>query len=67
MPLPDDQPSLQIASDRTRELSPRRRQLLWADLNGHIAASHLAESLGETKLVSKHLQAVTRLLVEIHS
>ena len=67
MPLHDDLPIQRSTQGASPVLSPQRRQLLWADLQGHVAASHLAESLGETKLVAKHLETVTRLLVEIHS
>jgi hypothetical protein len=41
--------------------------LLWADVDNHIAASHLAEELGAVMLVRLHLATVTRLMEEIHS
>lgn len=66
MPTPDNLPIHQTAPDTSR-LSPERLKLLWADVDRHVAASHLFEGLGETKVAAKHLQAVTRLLVEIHS
>jgi hypothetical protein len=44
----------------------QRRRLLWADVENHVAASHLAESLEEFALVPLHMQAVARLLAEIH-
>jgi len=44
----------------------QRMQLLWADVDAHIAASHIAESMGDTALAARHLQAVTRLFVEIY-
>ena len=43
-----------------------RRDLLWIDVENHIAASHLAENLGDVALVSLHMQAVARLLAEIY-
>jgi hypothetical protein len=67
MPFRDDLPIKTTTDNSTRALCPQRRQLLWADLNGHVTASHLFESLGERDLVAKHLQAATRLLLEIHS
>jgi hypothetical protein len=67
MPLPDDLPVQKMTEDSTRAICPQRRQMLWADIRGHVSASHLFESLGEPSLVAKHLQAVTRLLLEIHA
>jgi hypothetical protein len=45
----------------------QRFNLLWTDIDHHIAASHLAEELGEVSLVRLHLDAVTRLMEEIYS
>jgi hypothetical protein len=45
----------------------QRFHLLWADVDNHIAASHLAESLGNSELVKVHLQAVNRLMEDIYS
>ena len=57
-----------IVKETNRYLNRLQRlRLLWADVDGHITASHIAESLGDTALVSRHLQAVTRLLLEIHT
>ena len=67
MPFRDDLPIQKTNEDSTRALHPQRRQLLWADLNGHVAASHLFESLGEVDLVAKHLKAISRLMLEIHA
>ena len=42
----------------------QRADSLWDQVDMHLQASYLAESLGDTDLVPRHLQAVTRLLVE---
>jgi hypothetical protein len=56
-----------IAYDVSRYLDRQQRfQLLWADVDNHIAASHIAESIGDTPLVALHLQAVLRLLTDIY-
>lgn len=38
---------------------------LWDEMEGHMHASYLAEKLGQTELVPRHLYAVTRLLGEL--
>jgi hypothetical protein len=45
----------------------QRFHLLWADVDHHIEASHLAESLGNRDLVKVHLQTVNRLMEDIYS
>jgi hypothetical protein len=55
-----------IREDVNRYLDRQQRfHRLWADVDRHIEASHLAESIGQTELVGRHLQAVTKLLEEI--
>lgn len=55
-----------IRQDVNRFLDRQQRfHLLWADVDRHIEASHLAESIGQTELVARHLQVVTKLLEEI--
>jgi hypothetical protein len=39
-------------------------QPIWADLDMHIAASHLAENLGDETAMASHLQDAARLLAE---
>ena len=67
MPSTDAELIHQLVEDTNRHLDIlQRRSLLWADAEGHIAASHLAESVGDLPLVSRHLQTAIRLLAEIH-
>ena len=67
MPTCDAQLVGYIVQDTNRHLALlQRKSLLWTDLDHHIAASHIAEHLGDFTLISRHLQAVTRLLMEIH-
>ncbi len=67
MPSQDAELIQHIAQDINRYLDGLQRPLwLWADVDNHVAASHIAESLGDCALVSLHLQAVTRLLAEIY-
>ena len=56
-----------VVADVNRHLDRQQRfHLLWADVDNHIAASHLAESLGDNALVERHLQAVSQLLANIY-
>ena len=58
----------QIVAETNGYLDGLQRQaLLWADVDSHIAASHIAEYVGDLTLVSRHLQTVTRLFLEIQS
>jgi hypothetical protein len=67
-PLCDAELIRWLTQDVNRYLDRQQRfHLLWADVDNHIAASHLAETLGNVELVSRHLQAVTKLLEEIYS
>ena len=67
MSSPDTNLINQIVQDTNHYLDNLQRQdLLWADMSNHIAASHLAESLGERALMSRHLQVATLLILEIH-
>lgn len=56
-----------VVADVNRHLDRQQRfYLLWADVDNHIAASHLAESLGDNALVERHLQTVSQILAEIY-
>ena len=62
----------ELIANLTRDINAyldhvQRHRLLWADVDGHIVASHIAESLGDKGQVCRHLQTVTRLLLEIRS
>jgi hypothetical protein len=66
MPQNDAELIRHIAQHINHYLDRQQRfHLLWADVDNHIAASHLAESLGDGSLVTRHLQTVSLLLGEI--
>ena len=44
----------------------QRADRLWNELEGHLLTSYLAESMGQTALVPRHMGAVTQLLLEIN-
>lgn len=42
----------------------QRAERLWTEVEMHIQASYLAERLGDTQLVPRHLQTAAALMVE---
>lgn len=44
----------------------QRADRLWNELESHLLTSYLAEDMGQSSLVPRHLAAVTELLLEIN-
>ena len=59
---------IRMIVDETNEYldSLQAANRLWDEMEGHMHASYLAEKLGQTELVPRHLYAVTRLFGELH-